>query len=411
MPKQYERNISSYLIDLMGKYPVIAIVGARQVGKTTLARLVAPSYMYIDLENGADFDRVSHDPNFFFQQHPCNVIFDEAQEYPELFSVLRGVIDQNRQQNGRFIITGSSSPEILHNVSESLAGRVAIIELGTLKANEYYRQPLSPLYDVFTQRLNKDALPKGKALRQPVEIQNFWYLGGYPDPISKGDPSFYREWMTDYQSAYINRDIARLFPKLDKIAYRRFVTMLAKLSSKIINKSDLARSIGVTEPTIRNYLDIADGTFLWRTLPSYENSILKSTVKMPRGHIRDSGLLHHLLHIDTLSDLQADPIAGFSFEAFVIEEILKGLQDARVRNFDAYYYRTRSGAEIDLILEGQFGLLPIEIKYGSTVNRRQLRTLEDFVVSHHLEFGILINQASEVLWLTPHIIQIPAGFL
>lgn len=217
--------------------------------------------------------------------------------------------------------------------------------------------------------------------------------------------------MTDYQSAYVNRDIARLFPRLNKIAYRRFISMLGKLSSKIINKSELARSIGVTQPTITEYLDIADGTFLWRRLPSFERNINKSVVKMPRGHIRDTGLLHHLLHIDTLESLQSDPIAGFSFEAFVIEEILKGLQDARLRQVDAYYYRTRSGAEIDLILEGPFGVLPIEIKYGYQVSRHQLRALNDFVDKNKLPFGVLINQSEEVEWLSDRIVKIPAGCL
>ena len=132
---------------------------------------------------------------------------------------------------------------------------------------------------------------------------------------------------------------------------------------------------------------------------------------MPRGHIRDSGLLHHLLHIDSLDSLQSDPIAGFSFESFVIEEILKGLQDACIRNVDFYYYRTRGGAEIDLILEGPFGVLPIEIKYGRQVELMQLRSLTDFIAQNKLPFGILINQADRIEWLTRNIVQIPAGYL
>lgn len=165
----------------------------------------------------------------------------------------------------------------------------------------------------------------------------------------------------------------------------------------------------MSQPTISDYLDIADGTFLWRKLPSFEKNSLKQIIKMPHGHIRDSGLLHHLLRSDSLENLQNDPMAGFSFEAFVIEEIIKGLQDAHLRDVNAYYYRTRSGAEIDLILEGQFGILPIEIKYGISVSHQQLRTLSEFVINNKLPFGILVNQAEEIRWLTDHIVQVPIG--
>lgn len=413
MPKKpIIRNISQYIKELLDIYPVIAIIGARQVGKTTLAKTIASDFIYIDFEKTNDFDRLSSDPEFFFKQHPSHVIFDEAQLLPNLFPTLRSVIDENREEKGRFIITGSSSPELLNNISESLAGRIAIIELGTLKANEFYHKPLSSFYDIFKDNLSKESLASLTLTPQlsSNELQHFWLKGGYPEPITHND-TFYREWMVDYQSTYINRDIARLFPRLNKTNYRRFINMLGKLSSKIINKSDLARSLNVSQPTISEYLDIANGTFIWRQLLSFENNTTKSIVKMPRGHIRDSGLLHSLLHINNLTSLQNDPVAGFSFEGFVIEEILKGLQDARIRDFEAYYYRTRSGAEIDLILEGSFGLLPIEIKYGYTTTHHQLRTLTDFVSRNHLPFGILVNQSEKIEWLNEKVLQVPAGCL
>jgi predicted AAA+ superfamily ATPase len=406
----YPRNLEPQVSNLLDTFPIVAIIGARQVGKTTLAQTVARNFNYIDLENPADYDRITRDPAFFFSQYPEHVIFDEAQSFPELFAILRGVVDANRQQKGRFILTGSSSPELLKHISESLAGRVAIIEMDTLKTNEFYRQPLSHIYQAFTQPLDKEKFLDGLSQTPQLDVKqvhDFWLRGGYPEPLDYG-ANDYQAWMENYQSTYINRDIAKLFPQLDKIAYRRFLSVLGKLSSKIINKSDLARAIGVTEPTIRNYLQIVAGTFLWRLLPSYENSAIKSVVKMPRGHIRDSGLLHHLLKIASLEQLQNDPIAGFSFEAFMIEEILKGLQAAQIRNVSYYYYRTRNGAEIDLILHGSFGVLPIEIKYGSTISGRQLKALREFIDVNNLPFGVLVNQATEVEWLSEQIIQVPA---
>lgn len=408
--RQYQRNIESYALDLLNSFPVLAILGARQVGKTWLSKTVAPDFRYFDLEKTSDFDHVMRDPELFLKQYSEHIILDEAQLAPDLFPLLRSVIDDHRKKKGRFIITGSSSPELIKSISESLAGRIAIIELGTLKANEYYQNPLSDFYQIFQQKLSKNKIHITTPLLSLKQIQHCWLMGGYPEPISQ-HKKFFQEWMIDYQATYINRDIAKLFPRLDKTTYRRFITMLGKLSNKVINQSDLARSLSVSEPTIAHYFMIAQGTYLWRQLQSYENNVLKSVVKMPKGYIRDSGLLHHLLRIDSLEALQSDPDCGFSFEGFVIEEILKGIQDSGVRDCDAYYYRTRGGAEIDLILEGRFGVLPIEIKHGIQVSRQQLRSLNDFIKDHHCAFGVLINQSDKIIWLTENIIQIPVGYL
>jgi uncharacterized protein len=406
-----KRNISDYLSDLLKQFPCVAILGARQVGKTTLAKSTVPDWLYMDLERASDSDRLTHDIEFFFKQHPSHVIFDEAQLYPTLFNTLRGVIDQDRQQKGRFILTGSSSPELLNNISETLAGRIAIVELGTLKMNERYQKPLSDFYRIFEKPLSKNHCAEiSPPQLNYQEIQNHWLSGGYPEPCQENS-QYQQEWFVDYQTTYVNRDIAKLFPRLDRLTYRRFIGMLGKLSSHIINKSELARSLNISQPSVTDYLDIAEGTFLWRKLNSYEHNPNKSIVKMPRGHIRDSGLLHQLLLLNSLEQLQQDPIAGFSFEGFVIEEILKGLQDARCRNVDYYYYRTRSGAEIDLILEGPFGVLPIEIKYGIRVARQQLKGLSQFIAEQKLPLGLLINQAEKVEWLTENILQVPAGCL
>ena len=217
--------------------------------------------------------------------------------------------------------------------------------------------------------------------------------------------------MANYQDTYIHRDIAALFPNRNQVNFRRFISMLGCLSGQVLNRSDVARALEIGDPTVAQYLTIAEGTFLWRQLTSYENNITKSVVKMPKGHLRDTGLLHYLLRLNEHSVLMSDPIVRKSFESFVIEELMKGLQDAGVVNVDAHYYRTYKGAEIDLILQGSFGTLPIEIKYGSTVQRRQLRSLQSFVEAHQLPFGVLINQAEQVKWLTERIIQIPAGLL
>ncbi len=406
-----KRNIENKIRYLLKYFPVVTILGARQTGKTTLSKQIGSNWQYFDLENPTHYDQMQYDPSFIFKQYPDSLIIDEAQELPELFKVLRGVIDEKRKQNGRFIITGSSSPALLSNISETLAGRVAIVELGTFKANEIYGKPLSPFYKIFENKLDKSIFEDISPVLTYKQLQRVWVKGGYPQPVLLNDDFGYSQWMDNYHDTYINRDIGKLFPKLNKVSYRRFLSILSKLSGTIINKQGIARDIEISESSIRDYLKIIEGTFIWRTLSSYEKNIRKSIIKMPKGYIRDTGLLHYLLKINDIDSLLSTHIVGNSFESFVIEEIIKGLQATFATNWDANYYRTRNGAEIDLILEGEFGTLPIEIKYGSTTKLKNLRIITDFVKENNLPFGILINQASNIEWLNPHIIRIPITYI
>ena len=406
-----DRNVESKINGFLKNFPIVAILGARQTGKTTLVKQIAPNWKYIDLENPNDFDRVSRDPVFFFEQYPQALIIDEAQEFPAIFKVLRGVIDEAREIKGRFIITGSSSLELLEHISESLAGRVALIELGTFKSNEFHNTPLSAFYELFEDKLDKTKLSNLRVNLNLSQIHQVWLKGGYPEVSIKNDSLFFNQWMENYRNTYINRDIAKLFPKLNKVAYRRFLTILSKLSASIINKQEIARDIEMSEGTIREYMSIIEGTYIWRNLPSYEKNIRKSVVKMPKGYVRDTGLLHFLLNINNLEELYNHPIIGNSFESFVIEEIVKGIQAKDVYNWQAYYYRTRNNAEIDLILDGPFGVLPIEVKYGQSIKLNELRSLDQFVIEHNLPFGIVVNQANSVEWINPRLIQVPVGCL
>lgn len=406
------RNLESHINHLLDVFPVALLVGARQTGKTTLSQAVRPDWHYFDLENAADYDFISRDYDFFFQEYPRQVIFDEAQELPELFRQLRGVIDANRQESGRFIITGSSSPDLLEQASDSLAGRIAIVEIGTLKVNEVRQQPLPPFFQIFERELTAESLAFIKTLENPVEdVIPFFLRGGYPEPTLAKDDFAYNSWMENYYRTYINRDIRRLFPRLDAVRYRRFVAMLSSLSGTIINRAQLGRSVDVSEVTIRDYLEIADKTFFWRTIPSFATSQSKSTVKMPKGLVRDSGINHYLAGIDTRKKLLRTAQVGQNFESFIIEEIIKGIQATKVTRWDYFYFRTRNGAEIDLVLEGSFGVLPIEIKFGCQTTMKQLTSLQQFVQRHELPFGIVVNNSKEVSMISEKIIQVPSGCL
>ena len=406
------RNSAAKVNALLEVFPAVLILGVRQSGKTTLATQVRPDWKYFDLENIDDFDFISSDPGFFFNEYPSNIIFDEAQEFAGLFKHLRGVIDADRNQKNRFILTGSSSPELIRQASDSLAGRLGIVELGTLKMNELHEKPLPPFYRIFDSQLSAYPIDRLKKLTAADgDVIDDFLRGGYPEPVLAKNDDYFQTWMQNYFQLYIERDIRKLFPKLDSVKYRRFVSTLSELSGTIINKAQLGRSLDTSEVTIRDYLEIADKTFVWRMIPSYHKVKSKSIVKMPKGILRDSGLAHFLAHIDSREKLIRSPFVGRNFESFIIEEIIKGVQCTSATNWQYYYYRTKHGAEIDLILEGSFGVLPIEIKFGIATRPSQIISLKKFLTENSLPLGVVINNSTEVKALANNIIQVPATLI
>jgi len=406
-----KRNEIDKINQLLEIFPIVLILGVRQCGKTTLAKQVRPQWKYFDLENMNDFDFISNDLEFFFKEYPSNIIIDESQEYPQIFKQLRGIIDSKRALKNRFILTGSSSPELIQHASDSLAGRLGIIELGTLKRNELKQQALPDFYTLLNKQISRQSLEFLKQIdskENNPDIINDFLVGGYPEPVLAQNPVYFQTWMNNYFQLYINRDLKKLFPKIDSIRYRRFISTLSELSGTIINKAQLGRSIDTNEVTIRDYLDIADQTFIWRIIPSYEKTRTKSLVKMPKGILRDSGLMHFLANINDREALIRSPHVGHNFESYIIEELIKGMNSSNAVNCAYYYYRTKHGSEVDLILEGNFGTLPIEIKFGTATQLKQLTSITKFVKDNQLPFGIVINNSNEVRMLSEKIIQIPA---
>jgi uncharacterized protein len=420
-----KREVFEKINQLLGYFPAVVILGARQAGKTTLAKALRPEWRYLDLDNPADLSQLmNQDPVFYLNHYSQDLIIDEAQSYPEIFNILRGVIDSNRTQKGRFILTGSSSPELLKELSNSLAGRVAIVNLETCSAAELCNVPRPTFYEglisasldsisALNMEFLKDFLKKEKKSGNlsKENVYESWLKGGYPEPVLSKDSQFFDFWMAEYQKTYLFRDVAKLFPRLNQQAYQRFLSILARLSGTILNKSDLSRSIEVSLPTITDYLQIAEGTFLWRSIQSFDRHPLRQVVKMPKGHFRDSGLLNYLLHIRSMDDLLNHPQVGHLFESFVIESMMKHLEASPLTNLKTYYYRTKHGAEVDLILEGSFGLLPIEIKLGEVVPAKQIVTLRNFISENGCALGLVINQGKEVKPLSENILQVPVSYI
>ncbi len=405
------RSYAALLREYLTLFPCVALIGPRQCGKTTLLGTLPEGWQVFDLERAADAQLLERDPDLFFRLNPERVAIDEAQQAPTLFPALRVAIDAQRNTPGRFVITGSSSPDLLKALSESLAGRVALIEMGPLSFLEATQTADSPFFDLLNARADARAFIDTLKPRHSLEtIHTYWFNGGYPEQWIKADPRFHSVWMEQYIQTYLYRDVARLFPGLNRNRFQTFIHFLAGLSGTSLNYSDIARALGVSAPTVHDYSDIAHGTFLWRKIPPYERNTLKRVVKRPRGYLRDSGLLHYLQRIPDRDALLRHPQMGFSWEGMVIEELIRGL-NARGIGHASFFYRTAAGAEVDLILDGAFGLIPFEIKYNQTVLLRSLRPIREFMAEHGSRIGFVISNDDRVRLFDEKLVGVPFAAL
>jgi len=318
------------------KYPVVGILGSRQVGKTTLAKIIkermGKKVIYLDLELPSDLNKLQ-DPELYLRRFEDTlVIIDEIQRMCSLFPLLRALVDRNRSA-GRFLILGSASLELIRHSSESLAGRIIYHELSPFSLSETNSE----------------------------NIQKLWLRGGYPESyLSRNNDESY-VWREAFIKSYLETDIPQLGIRIPAQQLRRFWTMIAHSHGQLWNASKIAGSLGISAPTVMSYLDILEETFIVRQLRPYYSNIKKRLIKSPKVYIRDSGLLHALLTISTLDDLHGHPSLGSSWEGFVVEQILKILPE----RWQAYFYRTGAGAEIDLVLfDGHHNPVAVEIKYS-----------------------------------------------
>lgn len=355
-------------------FPAVAILGPRQCGKSTLAKKIIENHagsIYLDLELPSDQRKLS-EPELFLNRHANKLVcLDEIHRLPEIFPVLRGIIDANRH-NGRFLILGSASRELIRQGSETLAGRIAYLEL-------------TPF--LFTEISHR---------HDPEILARYWLRGGFPDSFLAGSEESGRRWRQNFIRTFLERDIPQLGVTIPAETLRRVWQLCAHTAGQIFNASQLGANLGVSHTTMRRYIDLLSHTFMLRILPPFGANVKKRLVKSPKIYLRDTGILHSLLRIDSMNDLMGHPALGASWESLVIENITSAMPA-----WDASFYRTAAGAEIDLIMTRGMKKIAIECKasLAPTPTRGFWQAIEDIGV----DAAWIITPGSDHYPLAPNV--------
>lgn len=355
MHTYFKRKFERLILNDIQNFPCVAILGPRQCGKSTLAlhlKKTLPELLYLDLENPADLRKIE-DPLMFFEQNRDRLVcLDEIQRRSELFPPLRSILDSGRKK-GQLIILGSASQDLIKQSSETLAGRISYIELTPFLLSEVYKS-----FD---------------------DMLTIWLRGGFPESYLAPDDSISGRWRVNFIRTFLERDIPQLGITIPSKNIERLWQMCAHSHGQVLNSSKLGESIGVTHHTIKNYLNILEQTFMIRQLQPYSNNLKKRLVKSPKLYIRDTGILHSLLGVETFNDLLGHTIYGQSWEGFVIENIMTEMHE-----YKGYFYRTSNGSEIDLILEKGSKKIAIECKSSTApeVTKGFYNSLEDLGIDN-----------------------------
>lgn len=334
-------------------FPVTGVIGPRQVGKTTLVKSWKNEndIIYLDLERTSDLNKLKDPELFLTQVADKTVILDEIQHLPELFPLLRSLIDDNRRP-GRFVVLGSASPVLLRQSSESLAGRINYLEMFPLNLKE---------------------------VKDRLSWQDLWLSGGFPEPALSGKPSFIQSWYRNFIQSYVQRDLPMYGLPADPKVTRQLLQMIASSNGGLLNYSNYAKSLGLSVPTITTYISFLTNAFITTELPPWHFNIKKRLIKSPKIYIRDSGMLHYLSGINNIESLLGNALAGNSWEGFVIGQIASILKS----DDEMYHYRTQAGAEIDILVRrNDRWLLAAEIKLTNspTLTKGSYIAMEDLEI-------------------------------
>lgn len=365
-----KRTLSEKFNRYLRLFPVVAIIGPRQAGKTTFAKMELPDWQYFDLEKPSDLARISSDVEFFLNHYGDRCIIDEAQVFPDLFPAIRSHIDNARRQKGRIVLLGSVNPLLMKNISESLAGRIGFIEIAPLSYAE-------------AEELAR------------IGLEEFWLKGGYPEPVT-WDNKEHTVWTEQYVKTFVERDVFKtLKTSFSSQSQMQLLRMLAHCHAKLWNSSQIASALGVSYHTINHYVGLMENYFLVRRLTPYYQNIGKRIVKSPKFYYRDTGLLHYLLNITDIEALRISPYRGFSFEGFVIEQLIQKCLLVADSHAGFYFYRTAQGDEIDLLVQTEHQLLAYEIKTSTSIALSELAGFQRSLKQLNLDRGVVVYFGNE----------------
>lgn len=368
------RQLEDRVQGVLERFAAVTLVGARQVGKTMMAQHLFPDWEHFDLERADHHHLIARDLEFFFSAFGGNICFDEAQRLPELFSHLRTVID--RFPNRRFVLLGSAGPSLFRSISESLAGRCVSAEL----------------------------FPFSVAELPDVPLEERWTYGGYPRLYHL--PVEHRlEWLDAYIQNFVNRDIPALGLSLSTQRLQRLLTMLAHCQGGLLNVNQLATSLGCSTTAVYDALDVLEQTFLVRRLQPFHANVRKRLVKSPKVYVRDTGVLHRLLGVDSYTGLLRNPVAGTSWEGLVIESVAAEL-GALGLAVPLYFWRTHAGAEVDLLIDLPGRRVLVEIKLGGVSDGRELKGLRTAIDDLEADEGWVVAWSGGATPLARRIIRI-----
>lgn len=400
------RQMQSLVTRLVSQFPAVLVTGARQVGKSTLLQHIGQDYQYITFDDPILLEQAKQESRLFFLNHSGKLILDEVQYAPEIFSLLKLEIDK-KQQNGLFLLSGSQAFELMQNVSETLAGRIAILKLQGLSLREIlgvsFNQPFVPNSDYL--------LAREQELKQP---ENIWQL------IHKGDmPRLYAQetdWEIYYRSyvaTYIERDVRQLTNIASTTDFTRFMVSIASRSGELLNYSNIAQEVGVSNETIKRWVAILQTSGIIYLLQPYHNNHLKRAIKTPKVYFLDTGLMAYLTKWLTPETISSGAKSGQFFETFVVSQVIKSFNNQGIEP-PLYFYRDTNQKEIDLIIEYNRTLYPVEIKVTASPNKKMAKSfdlLSPLSPEWMLGQGVIINQYPTKLYLSENLVALPLSYL